>query len=310
MSISTAPRFRSRKSLNPGAGGFTLIELLVVIAIIAILAAIIFPVFATIRENARRAACQSNMLKLYQATRQFELDNRRYPDFLFGPALASDGTVAATAAAAVSIDQVKSLLNSTVTSSTPASQAQTIRNAQINYKNSLFPEYINDISVYKCPDNSLADTSAANKVFTAERIDKDPSGVPQKPAGVNTWPFYQFDSYDANPSIINGKQDTTKVTTRYSRVRYSLLNRGDIDNLTTADQNDYKNQMVFSNPSSDSVLTVCTFHATNYGKIVVLWLNGQAKVLDVKKLENSKIAPGSEPYYHDYDFFKLSPTGN
>jgi len=44
--------------------GFTLIELLVVIAIIAILAAILFPVFSRVRENARRTACQSNMKQL------------------------------------------------------------------------------------------------------------------------------------------------------------------------------------------------------------------------------------------------------
>ncbi|MGM0493482.1 MAG: DUF1559 domain-containing protein [Armatimonadota bacterium] len=41
--------------------GFTLIELLVVIAIIAILAAILFPVFARAREKARQATCQSNL---------------------------------------------------------------------------------------------------------------------------------------------------------------------------------------------------------------------------------------------------------
>lgn len=44
--------------------GFTLIELLVVIAIIAILAAILFPVFARAKENAKRACCMSNLKEL------------------------------------------------------------------------------------------------------------------------------------------------------------------------------------------------------------------------------------------------------
>ncbi|MEO6907858.1 MAG: DUF1559 domain-containing protein [Abditibacteriaceae bacterium] len=44
--------------------GFTLIELLVVIAIISILAAILFPVFARARENARRASCMSNLKQI------------------------------------------------------------------------------------------------------------------------------------------------------------------------------------------------------------------------------------------------------
>jgi prepilin-type N-terminal cleavage/methylation domain-containing protein/prepilin-type processing-associated H-X9-DG protein len=44
--------------------GFTLIELLVVIAIISILAAILFPVFARARENARRASCSSNLKQI------------------------------------------------------------------------------------------------------------------------------------------------------------------------------------------------------------------------------------------------------
>jgi len=47
--------------------GFTLIELLVVIAIIAILAAILFPVFAQAREAARKASCQSNLKQLATA---------------------------------------------------------------------------------------------------------------------------------------------------------------------------------------------------------------------------------------------------
>jgi len=54
--------------------GFTLIELLVVIAIIAILAAILFPVFARARENARKANCLSNMKQLGLAVMQYAQD--------------------------------------------------------------------------------------------------------------------------------------------------------------------------------------------------------------------------------------------
>jgi prepilin-type N-terminal cleavage/methylation domain-containing protein/prepilin-type processing-associated H-X9-DG protein len=54
--------------------GFTLIELLVVIAIIAILAAILFPVFAQARENARRTSCLSNMKQVDTALLMYVQD--------------------------------------------------------------------------------------------------------------------------------------------------------------------------------------------------------------------------------------------
>ncbi|MCW3099504.1 MAG: prepilin-type N-terminal cleavage/methylation domain [Chthonomonadaceae bacterium] len=54
--------------------GFTLIELLVVIAIIAILAAILFPVFAQAREKARMASCLSNLKQMGTATAMYTQD--------------------------------------------------------------------------------------------------------------------------------------------------------------------------------------------------------------------------------------------
>lgn len=68
--------------------GFTLIEILVVIAIIAVLAAILFPVFASAREAARRVSCQSNLKQIGIAFLLYAQDaNNRLPQTVDG----SDG---------------------------------------------------------------------------------------------------------------------------------------------------------------------------------------------------------------------------
>jgi prepilin-type N-terminal cleavage/methylation domain-containing protein/prepilin-type processing-associated H-X9-DG protein len=65
---------------NTRRAAFTVIELLVVIAIIAILAAILFPVFARARENARRASCQSNLKQIALGMGMYIQDyDSRYP---------------------------------------------------------------------------------------------------------------------------------------------------------------------------------------------------------------------------------------
>ena len=97
---------------------FTLIELLVVIAIIAILAAILFPVFARARENARRSACQSNLKQIGLGVAQYTQDyDEKYPA------------------------QISSSVPDFATSTTP------------NYINQIQP-YIKSLQLFRCPSAS------------------------------------------------------------------------------------------------------------------------------------------------------------
>src|ERR1043166_6379180 len=75
--IFVVPREPSmpKRPSTPLRLGFTLIELLVVIAIIAVLTAILFPVFAQARESARQTMCMSNMRQLGLAMRMYITDS-------------------------------------------------------------------------------------------------------------------------------------------------------------------------------------------------------------------------------------------
>ncbi len=115
--------------------GFTLIELLVVIAIIAILAAILFPVFAKAREKARQITCLSNMKQLGLGLTQYEQD---YDEFL--PTQIGDGAGGGAEGF---------LVNGT----TPVSQ--------VNWAGDIFP-YVKSLGVFLCPDATSANIASGN----------------------------------------------------------------------------------------------------------------------------------------------------
>ena len=117
--------------------GFTLIELLVVIAIISILAAILFPVFQSVRENARRTACLSNEKQLGLAFTQYTQD---FDESL--PSQSCGGT---------GVNQMGWVLYSTFGSGATASVYDVT-------KGNLY-SYVKSKQVYVCPDDTAGQTA-------------------------------------------------------------------------------------------------------------------------------------------------------
>ena len=74
IELLVVPRDRGSRASTSKWKGFTLIELLVVIAIIAILAAILFPVFGRAREKGRTVSCASNLSQLMRAVAMYAQD--------------------------------------------------------------------------------------------------------------------------------------------------------------------------------------------------------------------------------------------
>jgi prepilin-type N-terminal cleavage/methylation domain-containing protein len=75
---------RSGLSGSYGRRGFTMVEVLTVIAIIAILAGILFPVFATVKKNVHKATCATNLHSIAQGLKMYKDDHGAYPEALYG----------------------------------------------------------------------------------------------------------------------------------------------------------------------------------------------------------------------------------
>ncbi len=123
--------------------GFTLIELLVVIAIIAILAAILFPVFQKVRENARKASCQSNLKQLGLALVQYCQDgDEKMPHAWYGP------------------------------NGFDKSSINTNPNPAYKWMDVIYP-YVKSTGVFHCPDDSGINGSTGNYIPQAQLTKDD-----------------------------------------------------------------------------------------------------------------------------------------
>ncbi|MGM0492379.1 MAG: DUF1559 domain-containing protein [Armatimonadota bacterium] len=156
--------------------GFTLIELLVVIAIIAILAAILFPVFARAREKARQTSCLSNVKQLALGAMMYVQDyDETYPPSLCAP----------------------------VPGTNPVLTALTSFSAH----DQIFP-YVNNLQIYTCPSGPGGSLHSGNYGFN-EALCRDlrTGGTAVKMANVRA-PADVFFFMDSGPYMVK-KYDVT-----------------------------------------------------------------------------------------------------
>ena len=317
-------------SARPRAGrvthGFTLIELLVVIAIIAILTAIIFPVFATIRENSRQKTAMSNMHDIQNGITQFKLDNGRYPEVLFGYVVPG-----------ASMDQALAVAEQ--------------YNVAAQYFPGVYPEYIKDPLTFTDPNNiasSLSKTTlnAANAgPLTINYLEKDPTdatnqtykivpiqtrvdpGVsPTDPNSMIATNYYLADAYDISPEIdtsqtnklLGSNGDYTKMT---FVVRYQTSWTGISPTIagtynTSASSavpsfaSNYNRQLRWSNPPADTYVTADTHHVPNSNKVIVLWDSGEAKAMDASQFLGGGVGGSDSASVTNAKFWLVSPTNN
>lgn len=285
--------------------GFTLVELLTVIAIIAVLAAILFPLAGSVRENARSADCMTKLHQLYVAARVYRDDEGAFPPALLGyveqPATDAGCTSDPSAPRYIPYDGTGS----------PVKADQVINGF-------LYREMVKDLSVFRCSDSDQEDKgtmtvahfpnmqsgnsgalgywpgSWIGDVLASKGCPTDSYGTvdcfwdvdPADPclgrlAGKPRY-FYTTDSYDVSPRVLaDGSVARDNSGNRIYDRRYSR------DWTGVRGLSDMTNQMKYTDPPADkTLLTFCTWHAVagQAKSVNAISLGGTARKIDLSQV--------------------------
>ena len=279
---------------------FTLIELLTVMAIIAVLSAIIFPVFARVKLNAYKSGDMSAMNSIRSAIQLYRDDQGGYPPALLGYISPYDYQNGVTV---VPANQYRGALYPKRIDSLDTLKGSINRNAIDLMVPAIWPQVdqralgsapildLNGDGVITAADDLAGARQAYGSDYTANNAQyflNDPAAIPNINASASTATntvgrFYAVSGYDVGPvKFSNGAS--------YNELHYTLFWTG--LGVGVGSALDDPRQLGYSDPPDTTVVTWNTYYRdytnnflTNGGsKDIVLFLGGSARPLDSKQM--------------------------
>jgi len=262
-----------------------MIELLTVIAIIAILAAIIFPVFARARDSAYRNGDISSMNTLRTALQLYRVDQGGYP-----PALLGYATLYASSTNVVPADQIQGFLFPKRVDGISTLQPAYARFGKTDVTTAVWPNQ-DARPVGSAPGSDLNgdgrldgndDPAGSRQAFGPSTPVLRAPGLPQSP-GNPIAQFYKVSGYDV--------AEIPASPSRRSELRYALF--WSADGIGGGSANDDARQLGYADPPDNTVITWNSYFRDWEGttpqrikRDIVLFLGGSAKSADSRDLHD------------------------